>query len=257
MADAVAEFYDPNTGRLQASATMASFVCRRTGTKATQARVGGNTSPSSLVIDVSGCSLPVVAVRSDQGYASAMSGAAAGPSVVFATNAPIGTTFTYYVFDWATALPEHDSEFQVRNYNDNTITFSNRFWPMLLIGGLNMYEGSGSPTFNGLSGTTLAHAEGVTGGHSRVNDVNCYDSGGPVVDPDLGGCSDIRGRVDGKRYGAITNGSQVIGTQVSFDDVVVRFGNYSAYSQYGGGWAVPNLVMIIDVSNIPIGVTFF
>lgn len=253
---ALAEFYDPNTGRLMVSPDLLTFVCRRTGTQATQSRQGGNTSPSSLVIDVSGFTLPMVAVRAE-GYAAAFSGSSASGALVYQTDAPIGTTFTYWAFDWTASLPEHDAVFMLRREVDNAITFSNKFWPMILIGGFAMSEGSTGPQYNALAGVTLAHAASNMGGHSRLPNPQCWDSGGPQVDPDLTACNDIRGRIDGKLYGARTNGSQITGAEVSWDDVTALFGRYSEYKKYEGGFDVPNIVQIIDVSGIPIGRTFF
>lgn len=251
----IADFFDPNTGRLMAAADLLGFVCRRTGTKATQSRVGGNTTASSLLVDVSGFSLPMVAVRSE-GYAAAFSGSNGG-NLVFATDAPIGTTFTYWAFDWTPALPEHDAVFMLRREVDNSIAFSNKFWPMIVIGRMGMSEGINPPQYNALSGVTLAHTQSNMGGHSRVPDPQCADGSGSQVDPDLTTCSNIRGRIDGKLYGARTSGSQITGAEVSWDDVTAGFGNYTSYMTYGGGFEVPNLVLIIDVTNIPIGRTFF
>jgi hypothetical protein len=253
---AIAEFFDPNTGRLMASPDLLSFVCRRSGTQATQSRLGGNTSPSSLVIAVSGFTLPVVAVRSE-GYAAAFSGTDVNGNLVFQTDAPIGTTFTYWAFDWSLSLPEHFNVFELRREQDNAIAFSSAFYPMILIGKFDMSEGNTGQQYNALAGVTLAHTTSNMGGHSRVSNPQCWDTGGPVVDPDLTSCSDIRGRIDGKLYGARTSGSQLTGAEVSWDDVNATFGRYSEYQRYGGGFDVPATVQIIDVSYIPVGRTFF
>lgn len=259
MSDAVGEFYDANTGVLTASIGMLGFVCRRTGQVATTTKLNGRGTYNSLItIDVSGYSVPIVAVRCE-GYSAALMGRSTQVAgrLQYISDAPVGTVFTYYIFDYTQALPEHDSEFMLRNPNTNAITFSNRFWPMKLVGGLDISETSGSRTYNAIQGTALAHSQSNIGGHSRTAEAFCYD-GGVSNDGAGPGCKDVRGVNDGKLYGAFTNGSQLTTVKLSFDDVRVSYGTYEQYTQqYGAGWSVPTLILIIDVTNIPVGVTFF
>lgn len=253
---ALADFYDPNTGVLTAGGDMAGFVCRRSGQKQTQSRLQGNTNPSSLLVDTSGCAYPIVALQQVDGHAAALRGVQ-GSANLYATSAPIGTTFNWWLFDFCAALPEHTAEFQLRHQVTNQIIFSNRFWPMKMIGGLAMGEGGNQPQYNAAVGVQLAHAENTVGGHSRVGEPQCWDGGVPQVDPDLPNCSNIRGQIDGKLYGAVCPGTYVRGVEVSYDDVMASFGDYTSYMTYGGGFEVANLVMVIDVTNIPLGVNFF
>ncbi len=260
MADAVAEIYD-DTGRLLVSAGMLGMVCRRSGTGTSRSRITGNTAPSSLEVDVSGIALPLVAIRMP-GYAAALAGrsAPAGSSqftnVTFACNAPVGTAFTYYVFDWTQALPANSGLFQLFT-QDGKCTFSSAYWPMKVMSAVAM---PGGGAFAAPAGRTMAAACTAMGGHSHAQGVYCSDgNSGPKI-PDAGeleNCNNIVGNIDGKLYGGKVDGSQVSGANVSYDDVFGSFGNYSNYQNYGDGWVVSNSILAVDVTGIPVGQTFF
>lgn len=251
------DFFDPNTGVLTASATMAGFVCRRSGQVASAAKFAGRgTYASSISIDVAGFTNPVIALRSE-GYAAALLGTRNTTQRTFISDAPVGTVFSFYIFEFTQALPAHSAEFQVVNESTQAIMFSSRYWPMKLIGGIAMTENTAPPPFTAIGGAVLAHAESNIGGHSRVEEAFCYD-GGVSADGAGPGCNDVRGRQNGKLYGARTSGNQLTALPLSFDDVMVSYGTYDQYTQvYGAGWVVPNLIMVIDVTNIPLGVNFF
>ena len=262
MADAVAEIYDQN-GRLQVSAGMLGMVCRRTGTGTSRSRITGNTAPSSLEVDVAGMSRPVVAIRMD-GYAAALagrsypSGSSSATNVAFACSAPVGTAFTYWVFDWTQALPANNGLFQLFT-QDGRCTFSSAFWPMKMVGVIAMPDGG---QFDGTAGMIYAGACSAMGGHSHAQGVYCADgNSGPTLpgDGELENCKNIRGNIDGKLYGSrsLNNGQSVQGANVSYDDVTGGFGDYASYQNYGDGWEVPNGILIVDVTGIPIGQTFF
>jgi hypothetical protein len=251
MADAVAEYYDPFTGRLQASAGMAGFVCRRSGTGQTQTRMGGNTNRSSLLVDASGCQVPVIVLRLDD-YGAALYGFS-GSSVHFVSSAPVGTPFTYYVFDYTLGLPDVGSLFRLQTA-DGRATFDSSFWPLKIVGFLNGGAGGG---MSATPGTVIGFACNTIGGHSRLDSVACYDSGSPeFLD---GPCRDVRGYIDGKLYGGQTSGggTQVEAVQVSHDDVQASLGSDQDYARGFRQWETPNLIMIADVTNIPIGNVFF
>ena len=96
------------------------------------------------------------------------------------------------------------------------------------------------------------------GGHSIPGEANCYGSGRPELG-DLNTCNDIRARIDGKLYGGRTDsgGTQVTASSVSYDDVLGSYGNYDNYQKNSGGWEVANLILVVDVTGIPVGTTFF
>ncbi|WP_156359170.1 hypothetical protein [Sphingomonas sp. Leaf242] len=256
MADFRGDIYDAS-GRLQVSTNMLGMVCRRTGTGATITRQGGNTSPSSLLVDVSGCSYPVVAIKIDN-YVAALAGKSGNSTTNhWICSAPVGTGFTYYIFDWTTSLP--NSGGMERRFDANgRCTFNSDYFPMFTT---RMFGGVGQTMAT--NGRVFATAQGTMAGHSRRGEALCYQSGGPQLDPDGGGlqnCRDIRYRNDGKLYGGgVRPGDGTVGMyQVSWDDVQVSAGNYTNYSQNDvRGWECPGTVMAVDVTNIPVGATFF
>jgi hypothetical protein len=262
MADAVVETYDESTGRLQVSANMLGFVCRKSGTGTTVARQGGNTNPSSFTVDTTGFTYPIIAIKTD-GFASALYGIRAGNNdAYFACSGEIGSPFTYYIFEWTPSLPANSALFQLYT-TGNQCAFSSGYWPLKVPKGIAMSEaGGGTYTMNGRS---LAYACSSVGGHSRAPNNYCYTPGqNPVADPDGTGLEScrgtIRGRINGKVYGGsvLNNGTTVNGAYVSVDDVVGDFGTYAEYrAGYGDGWAMPNTVMVVDVTGIPVGATFF
>jgi hypothetical protein len=254
MVSAVGNIFDAS-GRLQVSISMLGMVCRKSGSGTTQARVAGNTNPSSILVDVSGCTYPIVAIKLDN-YAAALAGKS-GTSNHWVTNAPIGTAFTYYIYDWSPALPNTNAMVKLFDELGRT-TFNSDFFPMAAT---NLFTGTGQTAAT--NGRTYATAQGQMGGHSRRNNAVCYDSGGPRVDPDgtgLAQCKDIRYSNDGKLYGGgVRPGDQTVGMYaVSWDDVTVSAGNYTNYSQNDArGWEAPVTVMAVYVTAIPVGQTFF
>lgn len=262
---ATLEFYDPNSGRLLAAGNMAGFVCRKSGSGTTQARQGGNTNASTILIDVSGMVYPIVAIVT-RGYNSAFYARYNG-QVNFATNGAVGSAFDFYIFDWTRALPDHNAEVMLfdTDAGDRVITFSSAFWPMKVITAFDMSEDQPLTSYtNGAK--LLAHAENTVGGHSRVPaGYYCADSNRPSEPGEdvPVACRDVRGRIDGKIYGGGTydNGTRLGTARVSVDDVTSTFGPYSSWqsnSYYqNGGWMVPNKVMVVDVTGIPVGKTFF
>lgn len=120
-------FFD-SSGRLQASINMMSMVCRRTGTGQTVTRQGGNTNPSSLLVDVSGCAYPLVAIKIDN-YAAALAGKS-GSSNHWVCSAPVGTAFTYYIYDYSTSLPNTKAPAKLWD-ESGRCTFNGDFFPMV------------------------------------------------------------------------------------------------------------------------------
>jgi hypothetical protein len=250
---ALGNIYDQN-GRLQVSMNMLGMTCRRSGTGTTQSRVGGNTSPSSIAVDVSGFSYPVVAIRIEN-YAAAFSSKNGGTNY-YACSAPIGTGFAYYAFDWTPTVPNTSATLKL--YDDvGRCSFNSNFFPMSIT---NIFNAVGQTVAT--NGRVYATAQGQMGGHSHRGEALCYDSGGPKQDggEGLGGCRDIRYQNDGKLYGGGFNpGANTVGMYaVSWDDVRVSAGNYSNYTSGDvRGWDCPTTVMAVDVTDIPVGATFF
>jgi hypothetical protein len=253
MVSAVGNIFDAS-GRLQVSIEMLGMVCRKSGTGMTQARVAGNTNPSSILVDVTGCTYPIVAIKLDN-YAAALAGKS-GASNHWVTSAPIGTAFTYYIFDWSPALPNTNALVKLWDDQGRT-TFNSDFFPMAAT---NLFGAVGQTAAT--NGRIFATAQGQMGGHSIRGQALCYDSGGPQLDPGTGlnQCKDIRYKNDGKLYGGgVRPGDGTVGMYaVSWDDVQVSAGNYTNYTTGDArGWTAPVTVMAVDVTNIPVGQTFF
>lgn len=253
MAQAVGDIFDAS-GRLQVSISMLGMVCRKTGNGTAQTKIG-NTNISSLLVDVTGCTFPIVAIKIDN-YSAALAGKANG-SNHWVSNAPVGTGFTYYIYDWSPALPNTNA--MVRLWDEQgRMTFNSDFFPMAAT---NLFTGVGQTAST--NGRIFATAQGQMGGHSRRGEAYCNDGGGPQLDPSGEGlrtCRDIRYKNDGKLYGGgVRPQDGTVGMYaVSWDDVQVSAGNYTNYSQNDArGWEAPVTVMAVDVTNIPVGQTFF
>lgn len=234
-------------GTLQANSEMICWFCRKTGTGTTVSRVVGNSSPSSLTVDVSGMTNPIVAIKM-AGYNVAKAGGS-----TYVTSAPIGTSYTYYIFDYAASLPANAGAYGIEIFNDSGVrVFNSNFFPMQV---LNMLTGSATVTH---TGKTLAIANASMGGYAIRGDVYCYDTGGPEIWDGFSYCSSLRIINDCDLYGGIlSNSFQTVDTSgVSFDDVVITVGDSSSYN-VPPDWDTPSKLLVIDVTNIPVGVTFY
>lgn len=234
-------------GTLQANSEMICWFCRKTGTGTTVSRVVGNSSPSSLTVDVSGMTNPIVAIKM-AGYNVAKAGGS-----TYVTSAPIGTSYTYYIFDYAASLPANAGAYGIEIFNDSGVrVFNSNFFPMQV---LNMLTGSATVTH---TGKTLAIANASMGGYAIRGDVYCYDTGGPEIWDGFSYCASLRIINDCDLYGGIlSNSFQTVDTSgVSFDDVVITVGDSSSYN-VPPDWDTPSKLLVIDVTNIPVGVTFY
>lgn len=234
-------------GTLQANSEMICWFCRKTGTGTTVSRVVGNSSPSSLTVDVSGMTNPIVAIKM-AGYNVAKAGGS-----TYVTSAPIGTSYTYYIFDYAASLPANAGAYGIEIFNDSGVrVFNSNFFPMQV---LNMLTGSATVTH---TGKNLAIANASMGGYAIRGDVYCYDTGGPEIWDGFSYCASLRIINDCDLYGGIlSNSFQTVDTSgVSFDDVVITVGDSSSYN-VPPDWDTPSKLLVIDVTNIPVGVTFY
>jgi hypothetical protein len=234
-------------GTLQANSEMICWFCRKTGTGTTVSRVVGNSSPSSLTVNVAGMTNPIVAIKM-AGYNVAKAGGS-----TYVTSAPIGTSYTYYIFDYAASLPANAGAYGIEIFNaSGQRVFNSNFFPMQV---LNMLTGSATVTH---TGKTLAIANASMGGYATRGDVYCYDSGGPEIWDGFSYCASLRIINDCDLYGGIlSNSFQTVDTSgVSFDDVVITVGDSSNYT-VPPDWNTTSKLLVIDVTNIPVGVTFY
>lgn len=243
-------------GTLQANSEMLCWFCRKTGTGTTVSRLSGNTPASSVSVSVSGLgyTYPIVAIRMGDGYSVAR----AGSEGHYISDAPIGTSYTYYIFDYSAALPSSDG-YGLEAFNAvGQRTFSSNFFPMQV---LNMLDGNSVNGINNTAthtGKTLAVANASMGGYAIRGDPYCTDSGGPAFWDGFSQCNNLVILNDCKLYGGqLTNSFQTASTSnVSFDDVTATIGNSSSY-YIPPDWNTTSKILVIDVTNIPVGQTFY
>jgi hypothetical protein len=239
-------------GTLQANSEMICWFCRKTGTGTTTFRTVGNTPTSTLTVDVTGITNPIVAIRI-AGYTAAKAGGS-----TYITNAPIGTSYTYYIFDYAQSLPANAGSYGIEIFNATGVrTFNSNFFPMQV---LNML--TGSDPFNSETvthtGKTLAIANASMGGYATRGDPYCYDTGGPEIWDGFNYCGSLGLINDCKLYGGIlTNSFQTATTSnASFDDVTLSIGDSNNYT-IPPDWNTASKLLVIDVTNIPVPATFY
>lgn len=234
-------------GTLQANSEMICWFCRKTGTGTTTFRTVGNTPTSTLTVDVTGMNNPIVAIRM-AGYNVAKAG-----NSTYITDAPIGTSYTYYVFDFAVSLPENSGGYGIEIFNaTGQRVFNSNFFPMQVLNMLTTGDNSVTHT-----GKTLAIANASMGGYATRGDVYCYDGGGPAFWD--GSYCEFLGLInDCKLYGGILSNSFQTATTstASFDDVTISIGNSDNYV-VPPDWNTPSKLLVIDVSNIPVPRTFY
>lgn len=237
-----------SSGVLQADCNLLSYFCRKTATTSTQAGIGGNTIPSSIIIPIAGqgYTYPIVAFASSGTYV-ARSGVTAGGDYVFSTDAATGVSMDYYIFDYSPALPS--SSFGIELYNTSTqITFSSNYFPMQGVSILT----SGSYT---ATSRTLAVGLPGVGGFRIAGPIEYFDNGVPVAPGSP--YTDSGYQNDQDLYGGrVTNSNQTVEYgNVSWDDVY--FGPVPGLITVPPDWNYNNPIIAIDVTNIPLNTTFF
>lgn len=243
------EIYNSDN-KLMVSTELIGYFCRKSGTGTTQTAPDmGNTSPAKAVVPISGLgySYPIVAIRIP-GYTVSFARAyTVGGDRHFTTDAPVGTSFTYYIFDYAPALPAASSGLEVYNSSGQR-TFSSFYHPLQV---LNILTG-GSVTYTGKS---LATGLTTIGGFRVAGDYDYYSGGFPVPEGDP--YDETGYRNDADLYGGmVSNSNQTITYgSVSFDDVYFGPGPGDIYKP--PDFDNPCPVLVVDVSTIPLNTTFF
>jgi hypothetical protein len=238
-------------GTLQANSEMICWFCRKTGTGTTTFRTVGNTPASTLTIDVTGITNPIVAIRM-AGYTAAKAGGS-----TYITDAPIGTSYSYYIFDYAQSLPANAGGYGIEIFNASGVrTFNSNFFPMQVLNMLTGSNLSGAETVTH-TGKTLAIANASMGGYATRGDVYCFDGGGPSF-WDGSYCYSLGVINDCSLYGGIlTNSFQTATTSnASFDDVTISVGSSDNYT-IPPDWNTASKLLVIDVTNIPVPATFY
>ena len=256
--------------KLAASADTFSWFLRKSGTGTTTTRASGNSSPSSARVPNGGISYinKLVAIRIDGGYGAApLSGDL--NNFFFCTDAPIGTGFSYYIYDRLTNAQVSNSGLEVRDASD-TLVFSANYRPAKILAMLGTPTGQGytpsgfyaDPTSATFTGKTLAFACLSFAGHNRSGPLGadrCNNIEG--IYDGLDYCDNWQGNNDGKLYGAAISGSTVTATPVSFDDVIVDYGPGTKMdidaARDATEWQIPSKIFVLDVTGVPLGQTFF
>jgi hypothetical protein len=250
-----------NDGSLLINNNMIGWFCARSGfgtTQPAQANGVGNTTPSVAIIPVSGYTYPLTAIRiHGDGYTAArFTNAWNSGDHRYASSAPPGNGFTWYVYDYAPRLPA--TNIGMETYTDSgDRSFSTAYMPFKPV--KNVY---GDSIYN--PGHEMAVCGPSVGGYGRVKDgsMRYYykDATGRYIlthsdGEDTSGDTHYSYTRDCKLEGALVNGPDyVAGSIVSFDDVTpgptplpVDTHNWSVYSP----------ALAVDVTNIPVPGVFF
>lgn len=212
-----------------------TFVLKRSGQIAASPSSWGFQSVSQFNIGVSDVPNAVVAISGGDGYGAALWVRTTG-ILQYLSDAPPGTVFNYFVFVEAKFYPfSQNYGFEAFN-SAGEKTFASLAYTMRT---LTATYGAGL----NYPGKQLAYSHGVyTGRNVHFN-----------FDPDSGG---VMYDQTWSAYGlSMTNG----GSGVAFREVYYVNGRFgpTPESFIGPDFYVDNLILIINVTNIPIGVTVF
>jgi hypothetical protein len=236
--------------KLLASTEMLGYFCRKSGTGTTVAATGdGNTVSSRAVAPIGGLgySYPLVAIQI-AGYAVARAGNNFSTGDYhYSTNAPIGTSFSYYVFEYSPNLPSSNIGLEIYN-SAGQITFSSLYHPLQV---LNLLS-SGAVTHTGKS---LAIGLGTVGGFRTAGDYDYYNGGSLVVPGDPYDSTGFQNFAD-LYGGTLSNSNQTVTyDSVSYDNVYIGPGAGDIYKP--PDFDNPCVILVADVTNIPSNTTFF
>ena len=250
-----------STGKLQFNSEMFTYALQSCGQVVAENRPVGNTSPRSILLP-STFQGKFVALGAGNGYSAGYAGlhylSAGDTRRIYATNAPAGTVFTYYVFGLSTNIPPSNFGLEVKN-PAGQITFSSNQRTMKVLNIVG--EGLGSVTYGGKS---LAYAQGQWSGHRIAGEKTYYGGGGggvgtgPTLPDDEGGGGDLYSsyRNDGKVYGGtVLEGGQTISSAtLSWDDVQIGPGPDEPPPP---DYDIPLKLFVIDVTGFPTSGTMF
>lgn len=247
------EVYADN-GTLLINNNMIGWFCARTGRAQTGTKTGpGNTVSSEAVIPTSGSgwslTYPLSAMRIDGDY-----GMARGSNQWqtgyhrYITNAPLGTWFTWYLFDYAPRLPVINQGLEIYR-DDGQRAFSSAYYPF-------------KPKQNIRTGAIytpgyyLAISGPSAGGYAKPNEDSGYHyyRNGQLV-PEEEDWDQYSFTNDSKLYGGrIVGPDYAEPFNVSFDDVVIGPRNPPIVTR---NWNAFVPVLAVDVSNIAISTVYF
>lgn len=235
------ECYD-ETGKLQVNDKMLTYSLQRTGTATT---VASSWPFENSYLKITGINLSDIVVLRNNTYAAGvdMNGVLNSGDRNFITNAPVSTAFDYFVFRVSHNTPSSSYGIEIRN-TDNQITFSSNYRSLLAPAILDNVGRSSQPSYTA-PGRSLAFAMMGYGGWKEYQN----------IDPDSGGYS-----YDHNWFHAgakVTNSGQTITTVADIPSDYGRYFTPSGSFDFTNVYDVNCSVLIVDVTNIPIGVTFY
>jgi hypothetical protein len=247
------EIYAPDNSLL-ASSDLLTHFCRKTGTGTSVANTAGGAAASmvSVPIGALGYAKPLVAVScaSTLAFAGTSSG-----NFIYWCSGPVGTAFTYYVFDTADQLAT--AHVGLETYaadGSGKITFSAAHHPLLVLG-----VNAGTVTY---TGKTMAAGLWTYGGFEIIGGLECWDGGSafPWTDPETSGpCNDLRyrRRVNVRGAAIDTGGTRVATGSLLYEDVRVNAGTSSSYTQPPTALDTQGMIAAVDVTGIAVPATYF
>lgn len=253
------EIFDQN-GKLQFNGDMLTFAVRYSGTAYVEVGQVGNTCPHRLTLPIvyNPASHQMIAIAGGNGCAVAAAGVDGYARRIFAADAPVGTPFYYYVFEKSSNIPPSNFGIEVKNAAGE-ITFSTNHRGLKI---LDLLVGGGGLSTSA-PGRSLAFCQANFAIHRIAGGIQ-YFAGGPgggheiPVDGDADNPppgTRFGWQNNGKLYGAkVVNNGQTVQTQeVSYDDVFIG----PQEELPAPDFVIPAYIFTIDVTNIPIGMTFF
>jgi hypothetical protein len=266
------EIYDAN-GKLVASSDQMSWVLRKTGTATTVATTiggGGNSTPSMAVIDLAGLGYQnaIVAIACAQTMCFIATNTSG--QMIYGCDGGVGTSFNYYIFDSSGTIPPANFGIEMYDANGN-ITFSSNQRMMKPLDVM-YHDPAPSGPGGGLVGPNTTYPSPVTHtGKSLAVALTCW-AGWYWLDPNSGVCYDTQPGVSWEPGmncaflqlqlshnmigGNITNSGQTasMGT-VPWENLMLNTSSSqykTARQQY-----TALTMLVIDVTNIPLGVTYY
>lgn len=244
------EIYN-DAGVLLASAEMLSHFCRKSGVGTTVANTAGGDAASMIQIGIpAGFDKPIIAISC--GNAVAYSGLFSGNAYFWCSGA-VGTGYTYYIFDTPEDLATAHSGLELYDTAGN-IVFSSNYYPMKILG-LN-------PGVTNYPGKTVAAALPAWANSELNSGLQCWDTSVavPWSNPtDSGPCADLQYHHTVNARGAFIDngGSRFNPATIQYEDVQILAGNDSSYTEPPSAISRGAIAFAVDVTNIPIGSTFF